>query len=162
MVRRGASGDDAPCGGVVASALAATPCATRLPHARKVFEDDSPLGIEKGEERLVAVVDGVVLGFVDYVVECGRIRRLYVRRDRQNRGIGSALLKRAEAACGGTTYVSTPAANDKAVLWYLEKGYRIVTHERVEDWYGGPVWWVKLRKQPWEPTGGEERTVGGK
>jgi GNAT superfamily N-acetyltransferase len=145
VIRPATPEDDARCGVVLASALSATSCAERLPHARFIFADDSPLSRDCGT-RLVAEDFGMVVGFIDFNEELCRTHRLYVHADWQGQGIGSALLNRAERACGGITYVSTPAVNDKALRWYLTRGYRIVGGELEDDWHGGPTVWIEFRK----------------
>ena len=53
LIRAGTVGDDAACGEIVGTAGNAAIYAGRLPHARDVFSDTSPL-TDGGRQRLIA------------------------------------------------------------------------------------------------------------
>ncbi|MCH7931562.1 MAG: GNAT family N-acetyltransferase [Proteobacteria bacterium] len=140
-IRPATDADDARCGEIIASANGEL--AERVPHARAVLEDGSPLPRD-GRERLIAEVEGKAVGFVDFEPD-GYIKYLFVAQRHHRRGAGSALLAAAERAIGAPTYLSVFAVNDRALRFYMERGYRIVGGEVEEDWHGGPVVRIELR-----------------
>jgi GNAT superfamily N-acetyltransferase len=151
VLLRAARGEDAAaCGRLAAAALLAGGCAELLPHARRALEDDSPLPCEQGR-RLVAERGGRLLGFTDFDPDQGYLRYLLVEPGHQRRGIGSALLRAVEAALAGAVTLDVFAVNHPALCWYLRRGYRIDGGELDEDWHGGPVVWVRLRKEKSAP-----------
>jgi ribosomal protein S18 acetylase RimI-like enzyme len=146
VLLRAARGDEAvACGRLAAAALLASGCAELLPHARRALADNSPLPCEQGE-RIIAEQGGRLLGFTDFDPKLGYLRYLLVEPRHQRLGIGSALLRVAEAALAGAVTLDVFAVNHPALCWYLRRGYRIDGGELDEDWHGGPVVWVRLRK----------------
>ena len=142
VIRPAIDADDARCGEIIASVGGTL--VERVPHARAALEDDSPLS-RGGRERLIAEVEGKAVGFVDFEPD-GYIKYLFVARGHHRRGAGSALLVAAERAIGPPTYLSAHAVNDRALRFYMERGYRVVGGKVEEDWHGGPVVWIELRK----------------
>ena len=125
---------------------------SRMPHAAELLADNSPLQPD-GYERLIAEWDGVICGFIDFGLQNGYVRYLFVHPEFQGRGSGSALLLAAERLMGRPVTVSTPAVNDGGLRWYMRRRYEIVGGQLDEDWHGGPVVWVRLRKQQGEEGG---------
>lgn len=77
---------------------------------------------------LVAVEDGHLVGFGD-MDETGYLDRLYVHRDHQGQGIGTALCDALEAAVPGrelTTHASLTARP-----FFARRGYRLVCTQQV-------------------------------
>ncbi|HIV80153.1 MAG TPA: GNAT family N-acetyltransferase [Candidatus Avanaerovorax faecigallinarum] len=77
---------------------------------------------------LVATENGVIAGFGD-IDETGYLDRLYVHRDYQGRGIGTAICDRLESSTGGkiTTHASVTAKP-----FFLQRGYRVIKEQQVE------------------------------
>ena len=78
---------------------------------------------------LVAEEDGAVTGFGD-MDETGYLDRLYVHKDRQGRGIATALCRRLEEAVGAQRF--TTHASITAKPFFLGQGYRVVKEQVVE------------------------------
>jgi ribosomal protein S18 acetylase RimI-like enzyme len=150
VLRPAGAAEDRRCGRLAAAALLASGCADRLPHARPVFADVSPLPCQG--QRIVAEWDATLVGFTDVDPGKGRVRYLFVDPRFQGQGVGSALLRAAEAALGGAVSLSVLAVNDRALRWYVRRGYQIVGAELDEDWHGGPAVWLELEK-PQRPLG---------
>lgn len=77
---------------------------------------------------LVAIEDGEIVGFGD-MDESGYLDRLYVHKDRQGEGIGTALCDQLEASVSGqiTTHASITARP-----FFERRGYRAVQEQQVE------------------------------
>ena len=77
---------------------------------------------------LVAVLDGVIVGFGDMASD-GYLDRLYVHKDYQGRGIATALCDALEQAAPGpyTTHASITARP-----FFEHRGYRVVRKQQVE------------------------------
>ncbi len=144
-LRRGMPEDDEVCGRLVSAATLASVFAPRIPFARPLFEDDTPLAPD-GHERIVAEIGGRVIGFLDYDPANRYVKYLFVDPDRQGCGAGSALLTRCEQAVAGPVTLSTLSANDLGLRWFLRRGYHIIGGRLDENWHGGPVVWIFLRK----------------
>ncbi|MGM9593311.1 MAG: GNAT family N-acetyltransferase [Candidatus Onthomonas sp.] len=78
---------------------------------------------------LVAVSGETVVGFGD-VDDTGYLDRLYVHRDWQGRGIGSALCDRLES-CGDCSRIITHASIT-ARPFFRRRGYRVLREQQVE------------------------------
>ncbi len=78
---------------------------------------------------VVAVADESIVGFGD-IDKTAYLDRLYVRADRQGRGIGAALCGRLEQAARGkiTTHASITARP-----FFEKRGYKVVKEQRAED-----------------------------
>ncbi len=77
---------------------------------------------------LVAIGNGAIVGFGD-MDKSGYLDRLYVHKDRQGEGIGTALCDRLEASVPGeiTTHASITARP-----FFERRGYRVVKEQQVE------------------------------
>ncbi len=78
---------------------------------------------------VTAWVDGVLAGFGD-ITEAGYLDRLYVGKDFQRQGVGSALCDALENAFPVTEI--TVHASVTALPFFEERGYRIITRQQVE------------------------------
>ena len=145
-VRRAVAGDDPRCGVILSESVLNTSLPARVPHAGALFADRSPLP-DGGYERRVAELGGRLVGFLDFDPSRGYLKYLFVDPACQRRGVGAALLEVAERAIAGPVSLTTLSANDEALYWYLRRGYAIVGGELQEDWHGGPVIWLRLRKE---------------
>ncbi len=76
---------------------------------------------------LVAVDQGILVGFGD-IDPTGYLDRLYVHKDRQGQGIGSALCRCLEAAVPGTIVTH---ASITAKPFFEKRGYRILREQQV-------------------------------
>lgn len=77
---------------------------------------------------LAAVEDGEIVGFAD-MDETGYLDRLYVRADRQGRGVATALCDALEAACPARpirTHASLTARG-----FFEKRGYRVLRRQTV-------------------------------
>jgi GNAT superfamily N-acetyltransferase len=160
VIRTGLVGEEGRCGEITASALISSTCADRIPHARGLFEDCSPYPCGACT-RYVAELGGCVVGYIDFDSPARRVVRLFVEGDHQGLGIGSALLAAAEAVIDGVVSLTTLAVNDRALSWYMRRGYRINGGNLQESWAGGPVVWIDLEKRvaPGPSTGSPEANV---
>ncbi len=80
-------------------------------------------------DTLVAVEDGVIVGFAD-MDDTGYLDRLYVHKDHQGQGIATALcdlLENAAHVCRMTTHASITARP-----FFEKRGYRVVREQQVE------------------------------
>lgn len=77
---------------------------------------------------LVAEENGVIAGFGD-IDETGYLDRLYVHKDYQSRGIGTAICEHLESSARGkiTTHASVTAKP-----FFLQRGYRVIKEQQVE------------------------------
>ena len=144
-LRPGRPEDDATCGRIVAAANASSGLSERLPFARAVLEDSAPFACDMGE-RLVALRGEAVVGFVDFVRSTGSIPYLFVLPGAQGQGVGGTLLEAAEAVFTGPAQITVPEANERALAWYMRRGYREVGRQVQDDWHGGRVVWILLAK----------------
>lgn len=77
---------------------------------------------------LVAVEAGQIVGFGD-IDATGYLDRLYVHRDRQGEGVGSALCDRLERAVQGRIVTH---ASITARPFFEKRGYRVIQRQSVE------------------------------
>jgi len=125
VIRDGSTEDDAVCGTIVGAAAGTSVYAYRLPHARSLLEDTSPLELD-GRLRLIAEIGGRPVGFADYTAAKGHVKYLFVDPEAQGSGAGSALLDAVQDRVGGPISVHVLAVNDTGILWYLGRGFRVV------------------------------------
>jgi ribosomal protein S18 acetylase RimI-like enzyme len=141
-VRPGGPADDAACGQIIGRAGTASVFFDRLPHARSLFIDRSPLA-QEGRSRLMAELDGEPVGFAEFRPGDGHVKYLFVLPDRQGLGIGAALLDAVQAAVGGPVSVHVLAVNDAGILWYLRRGF-VVGGGFAEPLEGRPAAWIRM------------------
>ena len=79
-------------------------------------------------ETVVAEENGEIVGFGD-MDESGYLDRLYVHRDRQGRGIATAICDALERTVSGKTL--TTHASVTAKPFFLHRGYRVVRQQTV-------------------------------
>lgn len=137
--------DDAACGRIIAAATLASALPDRLPHARDLWIDASPLSPE-GRTRLIAERDSMPVGFADYDPERGHVRYLFVSPDMQGHGIGSYLLDYIQEDLSQALSVHCLAVNDAAVRWYLHHGFA-VTGGFLRDLEGKEAVWFRLTRE---------------
>lgn len=70
----------------------------------------------------VLLEDGALVGFVAASRES--IAQLYVRRDRQRRGLGTRMLEWARERSSGGLWLYTFARNTRACAFYESRGFR--------------------------------------
>ena len=76
-----------------------------------------------GDHDVWVAVEGVAIGWVE--VDRDRIAALYVSPSCSRRGVGSALLARAETHIWTSGYATTRLeASQNALIFYLRRGYR--------------------------------------
>ena len=77
---------------------------------------------------LIAIEDGEIVGFGD-IDRTGYLDRLYVHKDHQGQGIGTAICDQLEASVSGeiTTHASITARP-----FFERRGYRVVKEQQVE------------------------------
>ncbi|MCO6411488.1 MAG: GNAT family N-acetyltransferase [Thiogranum sp.] len=80
-------------------------------------------GLVEGEEIHVAVVGGVIAGFVSVWVADRFIHHLYVSPQYQSRGVGSALLQASVAMYGHPLSLKCDTHNCRALRFYRSKGW---------------------------------------
>lgn len=76
---------------------------------------------------LVAVENGVIIGFGD-LAGAGYLDRLYVHKDYQRMGVGSAICGRLEQAARGKIVTH---ASITARLFFEKRGYKVVREQQV-------------------------------
>lgn len=146
-LRRAGPEHNAACGRIISAATLASPTAERLPHAREMFEDTSPMAA-KGGSRIVGVdPDNQVLGFADFDAARSYVHYLFVAPEAQGRGIGAALVDAVQDACGDRPIaLGCWAVNDVSLAWYLRHGFAI-TGGGLTEIAGRPVVRIDLTRQ---------------
>lgn len=79
-----------------------------------------------GEKILVAEQDGHLLGFASYITQESFLHNLFIDPQYQGMGAGSALLNAAENAFTHTGSLKCLVKSEKAVRFYLSRGWNIV------------------------------------
>lgn len=81
----------------------------------------------------IAEEDGHIVGFTDLDVEAGYLDRLYVHKDAQRRGVGTALCDAAEACAraAGVRRLETHASIT-ARPFFAARGYTLLREQEVE------------------------------
>lgn len=95
---------------------------------------------------LVAVQNGVIVGFGDMDEQIAYLDRLYTHRDYQGRGVATALLAALEATVPGRAV--TTHASQTARPFFEKRGYRTERRQRVMR---GGVWlhnYVMVKSAP--------------
>ncbi len=100
---------------------------------------------------IVAVVDGVVVGWCSRSNRRAYIPYLFVLPELQGHGLGSLLLRRMESMLelegAGRIHLETPADNVRAVRFYERQGYRILALKHDGRSSHDPFMSVHLEKQ---------------
>lgn len=141
-IRSGTSADDAICGKIVGAAATASVYYDRVPQARKLLEDTSPLEMDD-RDRLIAELDRTPVAFADFRVNTGHIKYLFCLPESQGSGAGSALLDAVQKAVGGPISVHVLAVNDTGILWYMRRGFEVVSGFE-KEFEGTPAAWLRL------------------
>jgi GNAT superfamily N-acetyltransferase len=94
-------------------------------------------GVILGETVLVAEADGQRVGFAGLLENDNFLHSLYVDPDWQGRGVGSALLKAAEARFTSTGALKCLQKNKAAQAFYLKHGWKMISQGEGE--HGGYV-----------------------
>ena len=95
--------------------------------------------------RLIANVDTRDVAFVDYLIAKQHIKYLFVHPRYQRKGIGANLVDLAQEQIKGTISVNVLSINEKAVLWYLGRGFK-VSNRWLEHFNGKKTAWLKLTR----------------
>jgi ribosomal protein S18 acetylase RimI-like enzyme len=154
VVRRGSASDDAICGQIIGAAGASSVYLSRLPWAKIKITDTAALPIAH-RSRLIAELDGIPVGFCDFEPAGWRspvpgdwyVKNLFVHPEEQSKGVGQALLDAVWQEAPGGLALSVHAVNDAASIFYLRQGFEIFGGTLEDDWHGGPVVWLHLRKK---------------
>lgn len=83
----------------------------------------------QGKRALVALEGEAIVGFADVDVS-GYLDRLYVRRDRQRRGIATKLCDALESVVASATIATHASITAKP--FFEARGYRVVKRQEVE------------------------------
>ncbi len=145
-LREGCEADNAACGILVSRAAMAADYASRISFARAYFAATAPLALPAGFQRIVAVDERGLVGLVQFDPNERYVKYLFTDPRAQGLGVGSALLDAAETAIDAPIRLTTLWINDRGLLWYMRRGYRITGGEMEADWHGGPVVWIELEK----------------
>jgi GNAT superfamily N-acetyltransferase len=94
-----------------------------------------------GEEQWVAVQRGEIIAVLSIYWPENFIHSLYVRPDRQDRGVGSALMEEVCRVARGDCELKCDRANLRAIAFYRRKGWREVGEGMAET---GP--WIRWRR----------------
>jgi putative acetyltransferase len=100
-----------------------------------------------GEYRLVAEIDGRLVGIGCVVVEKNELRACYVTPSASRRGVGSALLREIERAAReeGATYLEAESSLT-AEPFYSNSGYLVRERSEHVLWNGQRMACIKMRK----------------
>ena len=98
-----------------------------------------------GGRRLIASVDTRDVALVDYLIAKQHIKYLFVHPRYQRKGIGGRLLTLAQEQIKDAISVNVLSINEKAVLWYLGRGFK-VSNYWLEHFNGKKTTWLKLTR----------------
>lgn len=110
--------DDAICR-EIASRAAMSAYGPKMSAAEKVADENAPL--EDAELRLVAEIDGKIVGFA--ASNAGHLENLFVDRSAQGRNIGQNLLRAFEQRQEGDVTLNVLTLNPRARAFYERHGY---------------------------------------
>lgn len=105
----------------IAALAALSSYGPRMPEFRDRFVETQPL--EPTDERIVAVCDGTVVGFLDLIGS--HISNLFVDPQHQGQGIGTALMAEAERRAVGDLTLSVFTSNPDARRLYERLGFEV-------------------------------------
>jgi len=129
----------------IAALAALSSYGPRMPEFRERFVETQPL--EPTDERIVAVRDGAVAGFLDLVGS--HVSNLFVDPQHQGQGIGTALMAEAERRAAGDLTLSVFTVNPDARRLYERLGF-VVEGVRTVPFAGSSaeVWVMRKQRQP--------------
>ena len=143
-LRHGTSLDDISCQGIMDLALK-DPAITD-PETRSPIENQNRFRLSKlGGHRLIASFDRKDVAFVDYLIAKQHIKYLFVHPRYQRKGIGAELLNAAQEHIKDIISVNVLCINERAVLWYLGRGFK-VSNCWLERFNGKKTAWLKLTR----------------
>jgi len=145
----------------IAALAALSSYGPRMPEFRGRFVETQPL--EPTDERIVAVRDGAVAGFLDLIGS--HVSNLFVDPQHQGQGIGTALMAEAERRAAGDLTLSVFTLNPDARRLYERLGF-VVEGVRTVPFAGSSaeVWVMRKQRQPHRgarlaPTASAPRTL---
>ena len=143
-LRHGSSLDDIICQDLMRLALDDTAIAD--PENRSSAENLNRFQLAKLRGlRLIASVDTRDVAFVDYLIAKQHIKYLFVHPRYQRKGIGAKLLNAAQEHIKDIISVNVLCINERAVLWYLGRGFK-VSNCWPERFNGKKTAWLKLTR----------------
>ena len=143
-LRHGTSLDDIICQGIMDLAL--DDPVIPNPETRSSIESQNRFRLPKlGGRRLMARIDRKDVAFVDYLIAKQHIKYLFVHPRYQRKGIGGRLLTLAQEQIKDAISVNVLSINEKAVLWYLGRGFK-VSNRWLERFNGKKTAWLKLTR----------------
>ena len=143
-LRHGSSLDDIICQDLMRLALDDTAIAD--PANRSSTENLNRFQLAKlGGRRLIASVDTRDVAFVDYLIAKQHVKYLFVHPEYQRKGIGAELLNAAQEHIKDIISVNVLCINERAVLWYLGRGFK-VSNCWLERFNGKQTAWLKLTR----------------
>lgn len=143
-LRHGSSLDDIICQDLMRLALDDTAIAD--PANRSSTENLNRFQLAKLRGlRLIASVDTRDVAFVDYLIAKQHIKYLFVHPRYQRKGIGAELLNAAQEHIKDIISVNVLCINERAVLWYLGRGFK-VSNCWLERFNGKKTAWLKLTR----------------
>jgi GNAT superfamily N-acetyltransferase len=120
-----------------------------MPELRHRFTEAQPL--EPADERIVAVLHGSVVGFLDLVGN--HVSNLFVDLRHEGQGIGTALMTEAERRVTGDLTLSVFTLNPDALRLNERLGFQAERVGKVPFAGSGAEVWV-IRKPRQAPRGG--------
>lgn len=143
-IYEGNNADDRLCGIIMSSAIA-------NPNIPRSLMRLDPLGkgsllVPLGNSiRLIALHEGTAAGFIDYSAAKHHIKYFFVKPQFQGRGIGMALLDAVHTRLEHSITVNVLCSNENAILWYLDRGFRVMSLWK-EQFNGEKTAWLKLSR----------------
>ena len=143
-LRHGSSLDDTICQGIMDLALD-DPAITN-PETRSSIKHQNRFRLPKlGGRRLIASIDRKDVAFVDYLIAKQHIKYLFVHPRYQRNGFGAILLNSVQEHIKDAISVNVLSTNEKAVLWYLDHGFK-VSNCWIERFNSKKTAWLKLTR----------------
>tara|TARA_Y200000002_G_scaffold140720_1_gene116126 strand:+ start:44 stop:523 length:480 start_codon:yes stop_codon:yes gene_type:complete len=143
-LRHGTSLDDIICQNLMELALDDTAFSDL--ESRSSTENPKRFQLAKlGGRRLIASVGSTDVAFVDYLIAKQHVKYLFVHPKYQRKGIGAKLLNLAQEQIKDAISVNVLCINERAVLWYLGRGFK-VSNCWLERFNGRKTAWLKLTR----------------
>ena len=98
-----------------------------------------------GGRRFIASVGARDVAFIDYLIAKQHVKYLFVHPKYQRKGIGAELLNLAQEQIKDAISVNVLCINERAVLWYLGRGFK-VSNCWLELFNGKKTAWLKLTR----------------